>query len=154
MVDINRSNMSKAETMRYTKIQNLIDLLQGNTNLAVIDSTLGDSLPAPFTIGRRIAVDETTIKIGKKSYSIHEIKNVTINTEGSMAVYGNNGKKLCGSLSINVSSDNIELFCVWVRRCNIPVEVLSGKRERIFQYVILLVSVIVAVFLKLLNNYI
>ncbi len=154
MVNLNKNNMSKAVSMRYTKIQKLIDLLQGNANSAAIDTILGDNLPAPFTIGRRIAVDERTIKIGKKNYNIHEIKNVTVNTEGSMAIYDNNGKKLCGSLSLNVSSENIELFCVWVRRCNIPVEVLSGKGERIFQYVILSVSVLVVVFLKLLNKYI
>ncbi len=127
MIDMNRSNMSKAETLRYTKIQKLIDLLQSNANSAVIDSILGDSLPSPFTIGRRISIDEKTIKIGKRSYDVYEIRNVTINKEGSMAIYGNNGKRLCGSLSLNVSSDNIEMFCVWVGKNNIPVEVVSGK---------------------------
>lgn len=151
MVGMNRSKMSQAETMRYTKIQNLINLLQGGEKSAVIDSILGDSLPSPFTIGRRIAVDEKTIKIGKRSYDVFEIKKVTINTEGSMAIYDNNGKKLCGSLSLNVSLENIALFCVWVRKNNIPVEVVSGKGERAFQGAILLVVVIVVVLLKLIR---
>ncbi len=144
-------DMSEAETMRYAKIQNLIHLLQGKGNSVGVDAVLGNDLPAPFQVGRKIAIDGERLTIGKKSYHSYEIKKVTINREGSMAIYDNQGTKICGSLRLNASSDHIELFCVWVRKNNIPVEVISGKGERFLQYLILAIVVMTAVFLKILK---
>ncbi len=140
-----------AETMRYKKIQNLINLLQGTGNPAAIDTIFGDSFPSSFKLGKGIVIDGQTIRIGKKSYNSFEIKRVTINTEGSMAIYDSYGKKLCGSLRLNVSLDNIEMFCVWVRKRNIPVEVVSGKKERFFQYVVLSITVAVLLLWKVMK---
>lgn len=137
--------------MRYAKIQNLISLLQGKGNSVEIDTILGNVCPSSFELGRRIAVDGEKITIGKKSYKTYEIKKVAINTEGSMALYDSYGKKLCGSLSLNISLDNIEMFCVWVRKNNIPIEVVSGKKERFFQYMILSITVIVLVLVKIMK---
>ncbi len=148
----NRIDISEAETMRYAKIQNLIRLLQDEGNHSEgINIVLENELPSSFAMGKMIAVDGEKIRIGKKSYSSHEIKKVIINTEGSMAIYGEDGKKLCGSLRLNVSLDNIELFCVWVRKSNIPVEVVSEKRERFFQYMFLFIVVITVALLKIIS---
>ncbi len=143
-------DISEAETLRYAKIQNLIHLLQGEENFVGVDAVLGNDLPAPFQIGRKIAVDGERLTISKKSYQSYEIKKVIINTEGSMAIYDNHGTKICGSLRLNASSDNIELFCVWVRKNNIPVEVISGKRERFLQYLILAIVVMMVELIKLI----
>lgn len=151
MSKLSRVNISRAETMRYAKIQNVINLLQGKGNSIEIDTVLRNDFPSPFELGRAVAVDGEKIRIGKKVYHFHEIKKVTINTEGSMAIYGEYGKKLCGRFRLNVSSDNIEMFCIWVRKRNIPVEVISGKKERFFQYMILLITVIVLVLLKIMK---
>lgn len=143
-------DISEAETIRYAKIQNLILLLQGKGTSVGVDAVLGNDLPAPFQVGRKIAVDGERLTIGKKSYHSYEIKKVTINKEGSMAIYDSHGTKICGSFRLNASLDNIELFCVWVRKSNIPVEVLSGKGERFLQYLILAIVVITAILFKLL----
>ncbi len=148
---MNRMDISEAENVRYAKIQNLINLLQGKGNFAATDAVLEPGMPLSFELGRRIAVGGSKIRIGKKSYHANEIKKVTINTEGSMAIYDSCGKKLCGSLGLNVSLKHIELFCVWVRRNNIPVEVVSGNGERFFQYMILFIAVAVKVLLRIIR---
>lgn len=142
--------LREAESMRYRKIQNLIHLLQGKGNSIGIDAALGNDLPAPFKVGRRIAVDGEKIKIGKKSYSSCEIKKVTINTEGSMAMYDGFGKKLCGSLLLNASLNNVELLCIWIQKSNIPAEVVSGKGERLFQYMVVFFAVAAVITLQIL----
>lgn len=149
-IRLNKGIMEKAEAQRYSKIQNIIDYLQGNRNSGLIDILMGDSVPSSFNVGRRISVDGKVIKIGKKNYNTYEIKKVSINTEGSMAIYKNNGKKLCGSLSLNVSMENIGVFCAWVRQNAIPVEVVSGKGERAFQYTFLVIVILVILIIKFL----
>ncbi len=151
MGKFNRMDISEAETMRYAKIQSLISLLQGKGNFVATDAVLEPGMSLSFALGRKIAVEGSKIRIGKKSYNANEIKKVTINTEGSMAIYDSCGKKLCGSLRLNVSLKHIELFCVWVRKNNIPVEVLSGKGERFFQYMILFIAVTVMVLLRIIR---
>lgn len=151
MRKFNGIDISEAETMRYAKIQNLISLLQGRGNFVAADAVLEPGMPLSFELGRKIAVVESKIRIGKKRYNANEIKKVTINTEGSMAIYDSRGKKLCGSLGLNVSLNHIELFCVWVRKNNIPVEVVSGKGERLFQYMILFIAVTVMVLLRIIR---
>lgn len=151
MFNLRRNDIVESETMRYKKIQNIISLLQGNENAVLTETILGNKPSLSFTLGRRIAIDGEKIRIGKQSFRAYEINKVTINTEGSMAIYNNYGEKLCGSLSLNASLDNIELFCVWVRKCNIPIEVISGNRERFFQYAILLITVAVIVLLRIIK---
>lgn len=153
MAKSGRINISQAETMRYKKIQNLISLLQGKGNTVAVDAIWGNGSPSPiaFSLGRRIAVDGEKIRIGKKSYNAYEIEKVVINAEGSMAIYDHFGKKLCGCLRLNASTDNIELFCVWVQKSNIPVEIVSGRRERFFQYAILSIAVAAKVLYEVLK---
>lgn len=151
MSNLRINSLIEAENMRCKKIQNLISLLQGNENSALIDAVLENQPSLAFEVGRRIAIDGETIKIGKQSFSSHEIEKVTINAEGSMAIYNRYGKRLCGSLSLNVSQDNIELFCVWVHKYNISVEVLSGKGERFFQYMLLLITAAAVVLREILK---
>lgn len=145
MFGLNKSNIAEAETLRYDKIQNLINLLQGT------DTIYGNDFPTNFNVGKRIRIDGEQIRIGKKYYSPNEINKVTINTEGSMAIYDCCDIKICGTLSINVSLKNIELFCVWVHKNNISAEVVSGKKERFFQYAILLITVAVLMTLKIMK---
>lgn len=42
-------------------------------------------------------------------------------------MYNRDGRKLCGSVWLNSSTKNIEMFCVWVRKYRVPVEVVTGK---------------------------
>lgn len=130
----NRVNekMQKAENARYTKINSLIQCLQGEGNSRVIDILAEDNFPTSFQVGSRISVEEKVISIGKRRYSAYEIQKVTTNTEGSMSIYDNNGKKICGTLWLNVGTRNIDLFCVWVRKNNIRVEVRPGKKRDFF----------------------
>lgn len=149
MLKSKKINIYEAENLRYQKIQNLINLLQGNE--AEIVSVYGNDPDLHFKLGRKITIDGENIKIRRKSFLSYEIKKVTINTEGSMAIYDHCGKKLCGSLSLNASLNNIELFCVWVHKNNIDAEVVSGKGERFFQYMILSFVVIVGVLLRIVK---
>ena len=57
-----------------------------------------------------------------------------------MTVYNRDGRKLCGSIWLNSSTKNVELFCVWVRRHCVPVEVVTGKGEKALQILILVVA--------------
>ncbi len=152
MFGLNKSNIAEAETLRYDKIQNLINLLQGTVqNSALTNTIYGNDFPTNFNVGKKIRIDGEQIRIGKKYYSSNEINKVTINTEGSMAIYDCCDIKICGTLSINVSLKNIELFCIWVHKNNISAEVVSGKKERFFQYAILLITVTVLMTLKIMK---
>lgn len=141
-------DISAAESLRYAKIQNLMDLLQGTGNSIQTGIALGDTVLSPFKVGERIIVDGEILKVGRRVYHAREIAGVTINTEGSMAVYGSRGRKLCGTFSLNVSSRNIELFCVWARQNRIPVRILSCRKERAFQYILLFLVFAAVVCLK------
>lgn len=143
-------NISEAETVRYAKIKNLICILQGRRDSAETDF-LEMALPTLFIVGKKITVDGEEIRIGKKTYHSYEIKKVTINTEGSMALYDSCEKKIGGCFLLNASIENIELLCVWIKKNNIPVEVLSGKGERFFQYIIVFIVLAAAVLLKIMK---
>ena len=52
----------------------------------------------------------------------------------------------------NVGLNNIEMFGLWVWKNNISVEVIDGKKERIFQYTILIATMVVIVMLKIFKN--
>ena len=139
--------IADAEIKRYEKIQMILDLLCKTEDSVKMNVLLNGSL-SPFKLGKRIVIDGRTITIGRLSYDSSEIKKLVVNTEGSMRLYAQDGKKLCGSVHLNVSLKNIELFCVWIRQYRIPVEVVSGKWERVFQYVILAFAILVFLFLR------
>lgn len=144
-------NLSEAETVRYSKIQNVINLLSGNEGSGQTVPILQDILPSSFEMGGRISVDGEMLRVGKRTYHVRRIGRVMINTEGSMAVYDSCGKKICGTLQLNVGTKNIELFCIWVRKFHVPAEVVSGKGERFLQYAFLFLTVAVVVILKVLG---
>lgn len=130
----------QAEEVRYARIQQLIDLLcyrQKNIPVDLIEEEMQES----FAVGMKIKVDGNKIRIRNREYSSVELQKVTINTEGTMAVYDRDGKKLCGSIWLNSSTKNIELFCVWVRKNHVPVDVVSGKGEKVLQMLILVIAV-------------
>lgn len=140
-----------ASAVRYKKIQDMIDLIKGEGSSKAIDAILKNSLFAPFKVGKSIFIDGDTIKIGKKEYYYNDIDKVTVNTEGSIALYDRYGKKLCGSFRLNLSCYNIQLFCIWARLHGIPAEVVSGKKERIFQFLLLAATFIAVVLWKILD---
>lgn len=144
------NKMSQAEKKRYSKIERLTNLLCGENVLPLDYSGMG-SLDKSFNVGKRINVEGQNIRINKKTYCALDIKKVTINTEGSLAVYDRSGKKLCGWSVLNLSTHNIELFCLWVRKNGIPSEIVSGKAEKAFQMSFLAVVVLVVVLIKLLR---
>lgn len=140
--------MAQAETTRYAKIQRLINLLcQKDENILTILS--GNSFNKPFKVGRKITIDGQKITVKNRTYDYYDLQKVTINTEGSMSIYDRSGRKLCGWVELNLSVKNIELFCLWARKYNVPAEVLSGKRERIFQWLILAVAVLILVMVRI-----
>ncbi len=142
--------MSQAEKMRYGKIVRLTNLLCGE-NVLPLDYSVMDGLDKPFNVGKRITIEGQNININKKPYCALDIKKVTINTEGSMAVYDRSGKKLCGWSVLNLSSHNIELFCLWARKNKIPSEIVSGKAEKAFQMCFLAFAVLAVVLIRLLR---
>lgn len=142
------SKMSQAEEMRYAKIQRLTDLLCKKDELM---DAAAKGLCAPFKVGGRITVDGTGITIGKKTYDALELKRITINTEGSLSIYERSGKRLCGRLTLNLSSKNIELFCMWVRKNGIPAEAVSGKGERTILIAFSVIIALIAVLMKILK---
>ena len=150
-------DLSQAETVRYSKIQKMINILSGDVHSTTGNIILNDLLASadlpPFSVGKTISIDGRTIKIGKKSYQAYEIQKVTINTEGSMAIYDRSGKKICGCLRLNVSLKNIESFCIWARKNNIPTEIRSGKAERFFQYALLVITVLLCLLYKLTRGF-
>lgn len=139
----------RAEELRYLKIQRLTDLFCGNGNTADITAAL--DLTYPFNAGRRIIVDGENIIIKNKKYSCFELQKITINTEGSIAVYGCGGKKLIGCLGLNAASENIELFALWSRKYNVPAEAVSGKYERAFVWGIFAFALSAVILIKILR---
>lgn len=146
--------MEQAEAMRYAKIQRLMDLLCPKQEMVfndILDDFIKKGFCTPFHVGKKITVEESSIMIKNIAYHPSELQKVTMNTEGSMCIYGPEGKKLCDWRNLNVSTNNVELFCLWIRKHNIPTEVVSGKRERIFQWVVFAVGVMVIVLFRILR---
>jgi hypothetical protein len=145
----NDKRMEKAQELRYSKINHLIQYLQGTNTTLLIDEPIDDSELTAFCVGKRIRIDGKVIKIGKREYQVYDIKKVTINTEGSMAIYDKSDRKICGTLWLNVGEKNIELFCVWVRKNSVQVEVKSGKGELFLQYLFLGIVILIILLRKL-----
>jgi hypothetical protein len=141
--------MEKAQEFRYSKINHLIQYLQGTNNAELIDEFAEDSELTAFCVGKRIRIDGKIIKIGKREYQVYDIKKVTISTEGSMAIYDKSDRKICGTLWLNAGEKNVELFCVWLRKNSVQVEVKSGKGELIFQYLFLGLVILIVLLRKL-----
>ncbi len=139
----------QAEEMRYARIQQLIDLLCHRQKNIPVDF-IAEEMQESFTVGMKIKVNGNKIRIRNREYSSVELQKVTINTEGTMAVYDRDGKKLCGSIWLNSSTKNIELFCIWVRKNHVPVDVVSGKGEKVLQMLILVIAVAALFLYKLL----
>ena len=135
---------------RYSKIERLKNLLC-TENFLPLDHAALDSLDKPFNVGKRISVEGQNISINKRPYYALEIKKITINTEGSLAVYDRYGKKLCGCFALNLSTKNIELFCLWARKNNIPAEIVSGRAEWAFQLLFAIVVFAAVMILKFLR---
>lgn len=144
------NKISQAEKMRYSRIERLTNLLC-TENFLPLDHSAMNSLDKPFNVGKRITIEGQNISINKKTYCALDIKKVTINTEGSLAVYDRGGKKLCGWPVLNLSTQNIELFCLWARKNGIPAEIISGKAEKAFQMSFLAVVALVVILIKLLR---
>ena len=142
-------NINKIKA-RYSKIERLTDLLC-KENFLPLDHSAMNSLDKSFNVGKRIAVEGQNIIINKKTYCALDIKKITINTEGSLAVYDRYGKKLCGCFALNLSTKNIELFCLWARKNNIPAETVSGKAERAFQLLFAIVVFAAVMIFKFLR---
>lgn len=146
--------MEQAETMRYAKIRRLIDLLcsgnEGDSDV-ILNDFMKNDLCMSFDVGRRITVEGSNIMIKNIAYHFSELKKIIINTEGSMWVYDPGGKCLCDWRNLNVSTKNVELFCLWARKYNVPAEVVSGKRERIVQWSVFSVSVLIYFLIWILN---
>lgn len=129
----------EAEDMRYARIQQLIDLLFHKSKNMPVD-LIEEELQESFPVGMKIKVDGNKIRVRNREYSSVELQKVTINTEGTMAIYNRDGRKICGSIWLNSSTKNIELFCVWVRKYHVPAEVVSGKGEKVLQMIILVIA--------------
>ncbi len=137
--------MKQAEAVRYALIQNVLDIIHNNVPEV--------NVPHDFNVGKRFSVSGSTLNIGRKSFESYEIGKFTVNTEGSMALYDRYGKKLCGTLCLNVSLKNIDIFCKWIKKNNISAEVVSGKSERTFQYIFLILGVAAVILIKVLRNF-
>ncbi len=148
---MNADKMLQAENMRYKKIERLANLLCDDNPLP-LDYSAMDSLDDPFTVGKKITVEGENIIINKKTYSSSDIKSVTISTEGSLAIYDRRDKKLCGWSALNLSTKNIELFCLWARKHNIPAKTVSGNVERGFQLFFLVLVILTIVIIKIIHK--
>lgn len=136
---VNSKRIVQAEELRYARIQQLTDILchkQKNVSVDFIEEEMQESFP----VGMKIKVDGNKIRVRNREYSSAELQKVTINTEGTMAIYDRDGRKLCGSIWLNSSTKNIERFCVWVRKYHVPAEVVSGKGEKVLQMLILVIA--------------
>lgn len=149
---MNVNKMKQAEDMRYAKIERLIDLLCSKKE-TVLEDNGGYEFNKQFKVGKRISVEGGNIIIKNKAYDSSELKKITINTEGSLSIYDRSGRKLCGWIDLNLSTKNIELFCIWARRNNVPAEVVSGKGERIFQLSVFVTAILVLVLFKILHSF-
>lgn len=144
------SKTANAENIRYAKIKRLTDLLCSEEK-GLIDAIAENQATAPFKVGKRITVDGDSITIKGKAYSANQLNKVTVSKEGSMGIYDRYGKKLCGWIALNSACHNIELFCLWIRKYNVPAEVLSGKAERIFRIAFLILTVLAIILSKILK---
>lgn len=144
------AKMSDAEKARYNKIYRLTTLLCSQDNDA-LNTVIEKTELKPFKVGRRITVDGENIYIKNKLYCAYQLQKITINTEGSLCIYDRNGKKLCDWKELNLSSANIELFCIWARKCGVPAEAVSGKRERAFQLFVLTLAILLVLLVKILK---
>lgn len=142
--------MAQAEAMRYAKIQRLIHLLCQKDE-GILHNIAGNSFNKPIKVGRKIIIDGQKITIKNKTYDYYDLQKITINTEGSMAIYDRSGRKLCNWINLNLSVKNIELFCLWAGKYKVPAEVLSGKGERIIQWLIFTVAVLVIVVIRIFH---
>ncbi len=140
--------MSAAENIRYGKIQRLTYLLCSKDKSSEM-AFLENQALAPFKVGKSIAIDGENITIHKKAFSAQQMKRITINGEGSMALYDRSNKRLCGWKDLNLACSNIELFCVWAKQNGIPCETVSGKGERAFQIGFLVLVVIIIALIKI-----
>lgn len=148
------NRMEQAEAMRYGKIQRLMDLLcpkPETVSADLLDDLTENGLCTPFHVGKQITVEDSNIIIKKIAYHPSELQKVTMNTEGSMCIYDSEGKRLCDWRNLNVSMDNVELFCLWVRKQNISAEIVSGKRERIFQWSVFTVGILAIILFRILR---
>lgn len=145
-----KDKISAAEKQRYDKIKLIVALLCGDSQ--VTEVLIENTPDQTFKTGRRITVDGEIIRIKNKSYEARQLQKITINTEGSMRIFNRYGKKLCGSLTLNSSSANIERFCIWARKHKIPAEVVSGILERFllvfFSGLVTLVIALVKLFFR------
>ena len=129
----------QAEDERYARVRQLVNLLcrrEQNTP----DSFMEDALQEPFPVGMKIKIDGSKITIRNREYTSAELQKVTINTEGTLAVYNREGRKLCGSVWLNSSTKNVDLFCGWVSKYHVPVEVVTGRGEKALQILIMVVA--------------
>lgn len=147
---MNVNKMAQAEDRRYAKIERLIELLCPKEK-TVLEDAAGYEFNKPFKVGKRITVEGSSIIIKNKAYDSLELKKITINTEGSLSIYDRSGRKLCGWVDLNLSTKNIELFCIWARMNNVPAEVVSGKGEKILQLSILVTVILALVLFKILR---
>lgn len=131
--------IAQSEEVRYARIQYLAKLLcqreQRNP-----DDFMEDASCEAFSVGMKIKVRGNKITIRNREYSYSELQKVTINTEGTLAVYHRDGRKLCGSIWLNSSTKNVEQFCIWVNRYHVPAEIVAGKGEKALQILILVVA--------------
>ena len=142
--------ISTAEKQRYDKIKRLTALLCGVN--PIIDTLISDMQDKPFKTGGRITVDGEIIRIKNKSYEARQLQKIVISTEGSMRIYDRYGKKLCGSLTLNSSPANVELFCLWARKHKIPAEAVSGIPEKVILSIFLGVVTMVVALVKVLSR--
>ena len=145
-----KTKMSDAEKQRYDKIKRLIALLCSENR--DIDAVIENTPIQSFKAGKRVTVDGEIIRIKNKSYEARQIQKIIINTEGSIKIFDRYGKKLCGSLTLNLSSNNINLFCIWARKHKIPAEAVSGIPEKVILTVFLGVVTLVVELVKVLSR--
>jgi hypothetical protein len=64
----NGERMEKAQEFRYSKINHLIQYLQGTNNAGLMDELVEDSELTAFCVGKRIRIDGKIIKSGGEKY--------------------------------------------------------------------------------------
>lgn len=147
---MSRAKMSEAVKQRSDKIKRMAALLCADS--PVIDKLIADMPETPFKTGGMITVDGESIRIKNKSYEPRQLQKITLSTEGSMRIFDRYGKKLCGTLTLNLSSANIERFCLWARKHKIPAEIVSGRSEKFFQIFFLVLVTLIIVLIKLFSH--
>lgn len=143
--------MSEAENARYGKINNLIGILKGKRDGDIFSGLFESAFKNPINVGRKITIDGDELIIGGRKYGVRELQKVTINKEGSMKLYECGGKKLCGTLSLNLAADNVELLCCWLRLHRVEAEIRSGNGEKAFQWTVAAIAVITVILLQVIK---